>query len=163
MFFKNSFFSRSVLTFFGPKDSLSDIACWKFNKELLHKKWFFFFTLYTLKLFIIETDKSLHHINAECLRDLFKSNYLIYYASSQKFIPPKRKTTSNRLRSFSYLGSKLWNDLGNLEPAMANIEFDELIEFLTDCEGPDTNVPLCLIYALSNICVHLTYNVLSLS
>ena len=44
----------------------------------------------------------------------------------------------NGLRSFSYLGSNLWNDLVNLDPAIAKIGFNELIEFLKDW-GPNTN------------------------
>ena len=51
----------------------------------------------------------------------------------------ERPPCSNGLRTFSYLGSKLWNDLVNLEPAIANVEFDELIEFLKDWEDPNTN------------------------
>ena len=63
-------------------------------------------------------------MDAECLHDLFKFNNATYKTWSNK---PKRKTTSNGLRSFSNLGSNLWNDLVNVEPAIANIEFDELI------------------------------------
>ena len=78
-------------------------------------------------------------MNAECLRDLFKFNNTTYETRSHKLIQPQRKTTSNRLRTFSYLGSKLWNDLVNSEPAIANVEFDELIEFKKTCECPNTN------------------------
>ena len=67
-------------------------------------------------------------MNAECLHDLFEVNKTTNETRSHKIIQPKRKTTSNGLRTFSYLGSKLWNDPVNLEPAIANIEFDELIE-----------------------------------
>ena len=101
-------------------------------EELLHKNGSSSLLLYRLKLFIIETYKSFHHMNAECLHDLFQLNNTTYETS-------KRKTTSNGLRTFSYLGSKLWNDLVNSEPAIANIEFDELIESLKDWEGPNTN------------------------
>ena len=108
-------------------------------EELLHKNGSSSLLLYRLKLFIIETYKSFHHMNAECLHDLFQLNNTIYETRSHKLIQPKRKTTSNGLRTFSYLGSKLWNDLVNSEPAIANVEFDELIEFLKDWEGPNTN------------------------
>ena len=108
-------------------------------EELLHKNGSSSLLLYRLKLFIIETYKSFHHMNAECLHDLFQPNNTTYETRSHKLIQPKRKTTSNGLRTFSYLGSKLWNDLVNSEPAIADVEFDELIEFLKDCEGPNTN------------------------
>ena len=108
-------------------------------EELLHKNGSSSLLLYRLKLFIIETYKSFHHMNAECLHDLFQLNHTTYETRSHKLIQPKRKTTSNGLRTFSYLGSKLWNDLVNSEPAIANVEFDELIEFLKDWEGSNTN------------------------
>ena len=109
-------------------------------EDLLHKNGSSSLLLHRLKLSIIETYKSFHHMNAECLHDLFKFNNATYETRSHKLIYPKRKTTtSNGLRTFSYLGSKLWNDLVNSEPAIANAEFDELIEFLKDWEGPNTN------------------------
>ena len=108
-------------------------------EELLHKNASSSLLLYRLKLFIIETYKSFHRVNAECLHDLFQLNNTTYETRPHKLIQPKRKTTSNGLRTFSYLGSKLWNDLVNSEPAIANVEFDELIEFLKDWEGPNTN------------------------
>ena len=86
--------------------------------------------LYRLELFIIETYKSFHHMNAECLHDLFQLNNTTYETRSHTRNQPNRKTTSNGLQTFSYLGSKLWNDLVNSEPAIANVEFDEMIEFL---------------------------------
>ena len=101
-------------------------------EELLHKNGpssLLLYRLYRLKLFIIEIYKSFHHMNAECLHDLFKFNNTTYETRSHKLIQPQRKTTSNGLRTFSYLGSKLWNDLVNSEPAIANVEFDELIEY----------------------------------
>ena len=67
-------------------------------------------------------------MNAECLHDLFKFNNTTHETRSHKLIQPKRKTTSNGLGTFSYLGSKLWNDLVNSVPAIANFEFDGLIE-----------------------------------
>ena len=108
-------------------------------EELLHKNGSSSLLLYRLKLFIIETYKSFHHMNAECLHDLFQFNNTTYETRSHKLIQPKRKTISNGLWTFSYLGSKLWNDLVNSKPAIANVEFDELIEFLKDWEGPNTN------------------------
>ena len=78
-------------------------------------------------------------MNAKCLHDLFKFNMTTYVTRSHKLIQPKRMTTRKGLRSFSSLGSKLWNDLFILEPAIANIDFDELVEFLKDWEGPNAN------------------------
>ena len=70
-------------------------------------------------------------MNAECLHDLFKFDNTTYETRSHKRIQPKRKTTSNELTA-NFFVSSLWNDLVNSEPAIANIEFDELIEFLQD-------------------------------
>ena len=69
----------------------------------------------------------------------FKFNSTSHERRSDKLIQPKRRTTSNGLRSFSYLGSKLWNDLVNSDPAIANCDFNEIMVYLKQWEDPDMN------------------------
>ena len=47
-----------------------------------------------------------------------------------KLIQPNRRTTSYGLRLLSYLGSKLWNDVVNSDPGIANCDFKDLMDFL---------------------------------
>ena len=95
--------------------------------------------LQRLKLLIIETYKSCHRLNAECLHDMFKLNSTDRKLRSEKLVQSKRRTTSNGLRSFSYLGAKLWNDLLNSDPDIAFYDLNELVEFLKHWEGPNMN------------------------
>ena len=48
-----------------------------------------------------------------------------------------RRTTTHGLRSFSYLGAKLWNDLVNSDPAISYFDFNELVSFLKCWDGPN--------------------------
>ena len=108
-------------------------------EELLNKNGSNTLLLHRLKLLIMETYKSFHCINANCLHGIFKFNSTFHERRSDKLIQPKRRTTSNGLRSFSYLGSKLWNDLVNSDPAIANCDFNEIMVYLKQWEGPDMN------------------------
>ena len=109
------------------------------HEELLNKNGSNTLLLHRLKLLILETYKSFHCINANCLHGVFKFNSTSHERRSDKLIQPKRRTTSNGLRSFSYLGSKLWNDLVNSDPAIANCDFNEIMVYLKQWEGPDMN------------------------
>ena len=108
-------------------------------EELLNKNGSNTLLLHRLKLLIMETCKSFHCINANCLHGVFKFNSTSHERRSDELIQPKRRTTSNGLRSFSYLGSKLWNDLVNSDPAIANCDFNEIMVYLKQWEGPDMN------------------------
>ena len=90
-------------------------------------------------------------MNAECLHDLFQFNNTTYDTRSHKLIQPNRKTTSNGLRTFSYLGSKLRNDLVNSEPAIANVEFDELIEILKKTGKAQTRMTGSLMFDMCHV------------
>ena len=67
-----------------------------------------------LNCIILEVFKSIHNANPLCIQDMFeikKSSYSV--RDSSKLVQSKRNTTTFGLRSFTYLGSKLWNDLPN--------------------------------------------------
>ena len=70
-------------------------------EELLNKNGADTLLLHRLKLLITETCKSFHRINANCLHGLFKFNSTSHERRLEKLIRPKRRTTSNGLRSFS--------------------------------------------------------------
>ena len=47
--------------------------------------------------------------NAPCLHDMFKNNDTPYDVIATKLEQPLRRTTNYGLRTFSYIGSRLWN------------------------------------------------------
>ena len=66
------------------------------------------------KCIILEVFKSMQGINPACIQNMFeikKSSYSL--RDSSIMVQPKRNSTTFGLRSFSYFGSKLWNDLPN--------------------------------------------------
>ena len=56
--------------------------------------------------------KSLDSLNPLCLNDIFSKKRLRYRMRVSFIIEqPKRRTTTFGLRSFSYVGAKVWNEL----------------------------------------------------
>ena len=92
-------------------------------EELLNKNGSNTLLLHRLKLLIMETYKSFHCINANCLHGVFKFNSASHERRSDKLIQPKRRT----------------NDLVNSDPAIANCDFNEIMVYLKQWEGPDIN------------------------
>ena len=89
-----------------------------------------------LHVMILEVYKSLHGLNPVCIRDMFENKNTNYsFRDPSKIIQIKRNTTTYGLRSFTYFGSKLWNELP--------IDFKELIDItdfkeqLRHWDGPD--------------------------
>ena len=64
-----------------------------------------------LKYMALEAVRSVRQENAAFLHDMFHVNEVPYEMRWNKIIQPKMKTTTHGLRSFSYLGAKLLNDL----------------------------------------------------
>ena len=130
-------------------------------EELLNKNGSNTLLLHRLKLLIMETYKSFHCINANCLHGVFKFNSTSHEQGSDKLIQPKRRTSSNGLRSFSYLGSKLWNDLVNSDPAIANCDFNEIMVFLKQWEAPDMNdsFPYVWIFSCDQAALQIVFSV----
>ena len=108
-------------------------------EELLNRNGSSTLLLHRIKLLLLETYKSFHGMNANCLHNIFKFKCTSHERRSVKLIQPKRRTSSYGLRSFSYRGSKLWNDIVNSEPGIANCDFDDLMDFLKHWKGPNMN------------------------
>ena len=54
--------------------------------------------------------KSLNSLNPPCLNDIFSNKCVPYrMRDSSKIEQPERRTTMYGLRSFSYVGAKVWN------------------------------------------------------
>ena len=65
-----------------------------------------------LRLILLEVYKSLHQLNAKCINGLFEVKSTRYSLRNPvKVLQPKKKTTTYGLKSISYTGAKLWNDL----------------------------------------------------
>ena len=63
-----------------------------------------------LRLLLLEVFKSIHHLNPKCISDLFELKHIKYSLRNPiKVLQPKRRTTTNGLRTTSYTGAKLWN------------------------------------------------------
>ena len=66
-----------------------------------------------LKYMTLKALRLVRQENAVCLHDLFHVNEVPYEMWWNKIIQPRMKNTTHGLRSFSYLGAKLLNDLLN--------------------------------------------------
>ena len=65
-----------------------------------------------LRLILLEVYKSINQLNPKCINGLFEeksTSYSLRYPV--KVLQPKKRTTTYGLRSISYTGAKLWNDL----------------------------------------------------
>ena len=89
-----------------------------------------------LKYFILEVFKSIRKLNAPCLHDMFVLNEVPYNLRTLKLEQPIRRTTNYGLRTFSYLGSKLWNEFLSDFNYTCDTEISELRSFLKQWEGP---------------------------
>ena len=67
-----------------------------------------------LWLIALTVFKSLHGLNPPCLNDMFTPKYVPYQLRDSSLLEQSRcRTTTYGLRSMSYIGAKLWNDLPN--------------------------------------------------
>ena len=65
-----------------------------------------------LRILILVVFKSIRQLNPKCISDLFEVKSLGYSLRNHvKVLQPKRRTTTYGLRTVSYTGAKLWNDL----------------------------------------------------
>ena len=71
----------------------------------------------------VEVFKSLNKLNAPCLHDMFKNNDTPYDVRATKLEQPLRRTTNYGLRTFSYIGSRLWNLLVQEYPEVPHMDF----------------------------------------
>ena len=89
-----------------------------------------------MKYFILEVFKSIRKLNAPCLHDLFVHNEVPYNLRTPKLEQTIRRTTNYGLRTFSYLGSKLWNEFLSDFNYTCDTDISELRNFLKIWEGP---------------------------
>ena len=90
-----------------------------------------------LKIMILEVFKTVNRLNPSCLHDLFTKNEVVYDLRTQKLEQPKRRTTTNGLRTFSYLGSKLWNLLASEYSEVNDIDYQRLKFLIKYWAGPN--------------------------
>ena len=89
-----------------------------------------------LKYLILEVFKSIRKFNAPCLHDIFVLKEVPYDLRTPKLEQPNMRTTNYGLSTFSYLGSKLWNEFLSDFNYTCDTDLDELKFFLKHWEGP---------------------------
>ena len=90
-----------------------------------------------LKVLALETFKSMQEINTPAMNDLFTQNDVPYsMRNSMKAIQRKRKTATYGLRSISYLGPKIWNELLSKNSDIANMDLQCFKTFIRTWQGP---------------------------
>ena len=77
-----------------------------------------------LKIMILEVFKTVNRLNPSCLHHLFTKNEVVYDLRTQKLEQPNRRTTTYGLRTFLYLGSKLWNLLASEYSEVDDIDYE---------------------------------------
>ena len=93
-----------------------------------------------LRLIALTVFKSLHGLNPPCLNDMFTPKYVPYQLRDSSLLEQSRwRTTTYGLRSMSYIGAKLWNDLPNDFKAMT--DFTDFKRMLQTWTGPDLDDP----------------------
>ena len=90
-----------------------------------------------LKIMILEVFKTVNRLNPSCLHDLFTNNEVVYDLRTQKLEQPKRRTTTYGLRTFSYLGSKLWKLLASEYSEVNDIDYERLKFLIKYWAGPN--------------------------
>ena len=90
-----------------------------------------------LKIMILEVFKTVNRLNPNCLYDLFTKNEVVYDMRTQKLEQPKRRTTTYGLRTFSYLGSDLWNLLASEYSEVNDIDNERLKFLIKYWAGPN--------------------------
>ena len=90
-----------------------------------------------LKIMILDVFKTVNRLNPSCLHDLFTKNEVVYDLRTHKLEQPKRRTTTYGLRTFSYLGSKLWNLLASEYSEVNDIDYERLKFLIKYWAGPN--------------------------
>ena len=89
-----------------------------------------------LKYFISEVFKSVNKLNAGCLHDKFVLYEVPYDMRTPRLEQPIRRSATYGLRSFSYLGAKLWNDFVSDFNYINSKDISQLKTFLECWKGP---------------------------
>ena len=90
-----------------------------------------------LKYMLLEVYKCIKKVNVPCLHNLVNSNTIRYQLRTSKLEQPLRRTARYGIRTFSYVGSHLWNFVLNDYSDIAQIDFDDFKAFLSTWKGPD--------------------------
>ena len=93
-----------------------------------------------LRLIALTVFKSLHGLNPPCLNDMFTPKQVPYRMRDSSLLEQSRcRTTAFGLRSISYIGAKLWNDLPSyFKETTCLTDFKIILQTWT---GPDLNDP----------------------
>ena len=93
-----------------------------------------------LRLIALTVFKSLHGLNPPCLNDMFTPKQVPYRMRDSSLLEQSRcRTTTFGLRSISYIGAKLWNDLPSyFKETTCLSDFKMILQTWT---GPDLNYP----------------------
>ena len=90
-----------------------------------------------LKYLLIEVFKCLNRTNSACLNDMFSIKQSPYSLRDPlKLVQPKRNTVRHGLRSFTYAGAKLWNELPIEMKDLRTIDLSEFKTCLKNWNGP---------------------------
>ena len=93
-----------------------------------------------LKKILIEVFKTLKKTNPPYLHSLFTTNETEYDLRRDiSLIQPKKETETYGIRSLSYIGAKLWNDMNFKIDDLESISPDDFKEMLVSWNGPDLN------------------------
>ena len=91
----------------------------------------------------LEVLKCIKGISPPCLRALFELKQFSYsFRNSVKLVQPMKKTSTYGLRSLSYLGAKLWNDLPFYVCDIENVDVNQFRNILKLRQYPDVENPL---------------------
>ena len=93
-----------------------------------------------LRLIALTVFKSLHGLNPPCLSDMFTPKQVPYRMHDSSLLEHSRcRTTTFGLRSISYIGAKLWNDLPSyFKETTCLTDFKMILQTWTE---PDLNDP----------------------
>ena len=80
--------------------------------------------------------KLINSMNPPCVNDIFSKKSVPYRMRDSCIIEqPKRRTTTFGLRSFSYVGAKVWNEVPTY--LKETTDFNDLKSLLDTRKGPD--------------------------
>ena len=90
-----------------------------------------------LQKLAIEVFKCVHKLNPTYVNDMFKKNEVVYEMRNPYPLHQRKfKTITNGFRTFSYMGSKLWNELPN--ELKKTTTLDEFKIVMRTWDGPTT-------------------------
>ena len=90
-----------------------------------------------LKTLLVEVFKCIKGLNPHFLNAMFECKTLPYsLRDSCKIMQPKRKSTTYGIRSFTFIGAKLWNDLPSHFKDLCDMDVAEFKHLLNNWSGP---------------------------